>query len=362
MFKLKLILLALLVVIPSISNAAAPSRTYTYVAHTTIDPAQNNTNENTLYSYLQAGVDTYAAGSITNDAISSIAAISYSKLNLLNSITTNDLSSSIVIPASKIDLTSPGPIGSVSANTGAFTTLTGANITSTTDLTISGTLHSGSTHQGDVFYDNGTSIIRLTPGTSGQFLQTAGTSANPLWATVSSAPVYAAGNFLLTPIPSELSRWSDASYTKISEFKLFGSGTLRIKFWLANTSGGSNAYGRIYRNGSAVGTEQINSTNTGAEYSEDISGWSNGDLVQLYEKFDGGTHGWVGGMRIYTDGNIVGSDLTYPQPYIYHGAFNGDGAIPTGFAAIADQYMRRDGSSTSTVFYVKTGAGTWTAK
>ncbi len=150
-----------------ISEAAVPSRPYTYVAHTTIDPAQNNTNENTLYSYLQAGVDTYSSGSITNDAISAIAAISYSKLNLLGSIVNADVSPTAGIVGSKLDLTSPGAIGSTSANTGAFSTL-----------------KVGTTHQGDILYDNGTSLVRLTPGTDGQFLKTQGSSANPIWSTV----------------------------------------------------------------------------------------------------------------------------------------------------------------------------------
>jgi hypothetical protein len=35
--------------------------------------------------------------------------------------------------------------------------------------------------QGDVLYYNGTSYVRLAPGTSGQHLQTAGAAANPIW-------------------------------------------------------------------------------------------------------------------------------------------------------------------------------------
>lgn len=104
MFKFKLILLAL-VLFPMTVNAAAPTRIYNYVAHTTIDPAQNNTNENALYTYLQAGVDTYASGSITNDAVFANAAIAYSKLNLLGSITNNDISNSAAITYSKLSLT-----------------------------------------------------------------------------------------------------------------------------------------------------------------------------------------------------------------------------------------------------------------
>lgn len=36
--------------------------------------------------------------------------------------------------------------------------------------------------QGDVQYHNGTSYVRLAPGTSGQVLQTQGAGANPVWA------------------------------------------------------------------------------------------------------------------------------------------------------------------------------------
>lgn len=40
----------------------------------------------------------------------------------------------------------------------------------------------GTTNQGDILYDNGTQITRLTPGTADQFLQTKGASNNPVWA------------------------------------------------------------------------------------------------------------------------------------------------------------------------------------
>ena len=40
--------------------------------------------------------------------------------------------------------------------------------------------------QGDIVYFNGTNLVRLAAGTSGQYLKTLGTGANPLWATVSA--------------------------------------------------------------------------------------------------------------------------------------------------------------------------------
>ncbi|WP_448950592.1 hypothetical protein [Labrys neptuniae] len=38
--------------------------------------------------------------------------------------------------------------------------------------------------QGDVLYHNGTALVRLAAGTSGQFLRTSGVGANPVWASV----------------------------------------------------------------------------------------------------------------------------------------------------------------------------------
>ena len=59
----------------------------------------------------------------------------------------------------------------------------GTNGTNGTDLT------STLTTQGDIVYRNASGLARLGAGTSGQFLQTNGASANPAWATVNSGLV-----------------------------------------------------------------------------------------------------------------------------------------------------------------------------
>ena len=59
----------LLVLTAPLLLGAAPSRTYTYVTGQTIDASQVGTNEDNIYSYLQAGVDTYATGSVNAAAI-----------------------------------------------------------------------------------------------------------------------------------------------------------------------------------------------------------------------------------------------------------------------------------------------------
>ena len=52
--------------------------------------------------------------------------------------------------------------------------------------TFSGGIIEGTANQGDIWYDDGTDMHRLTPGTSGEYLQTKGASANPVWATASA--------------------------------------------------------------------------------------------------------------------------------------------------------------------------------
>ena len=42
------------------------------------------------------------------------------------------------------------------------------------------------TAQGDIYYNNGSAIARLGAGTSGQFLKTQGTGANPTWGDLSA--------------------------------------------------------------------------------------------------------------------------------------------------------------------------------
>ncbi len=73
-------------------------------------------------------------------------------------------------------------------------------------------------------------------------------------------------------------------YVKLKEIKLDKAGAIRTKFTLVSDTGGGWVYGKVYRNGSAVGTEQSMQSTTPSEYSEDISGWAIGDLYQIYGK------------------------------------------------------------------------------
>lgn len=107
------------------------------------------------------------------------------------------------------------------------------------------------------------------------------------------------GDYLTHTNSTERSTAS-TTYTKAKESLLRGKGTLRITFELKRTGLGA-AYGRVYRNGAAVGTERSNTSGTYVEYSEDISGWSDGDLVQVYFKAQSGSNTEVQNLKLKGD-------------------------------------------------------------
>ena len=205
----------LIIILALLSVAAAPARVTNYTSNTTIRAADVSGNENAIFNYLSAGVDTFADGSIINADISSSAALAYSKLNLAGSIVNADIASSAAIVASKLDLTAPGGVGTTTPAAGKFTTLEATS-----------TLKLGTTNQGDILYDNGTSLIRLTPGTSGQFLKTQGASANPTWTDGPGIP----NNIQVFTTPGT------ATWTKPA-----GISKVYVKVWGAGGGGGSSS-------------------------------------------------------------------------------------------------------------------------
>lgn len=74
------------------------------------------------------------------------------------------------------------------------------------------------------------------------------------------------------------------SYTKITEIRIGIDGAIRTKFHLRRYDTTGTAYGRIYKNGNALGTERSNTSSAGVWYEEDLSGLQAGDLLQLYTK------------------------------------------------------------------------------
>lgn len=61
-------------------------------------------------------------------------------------------------------------------------------------------------------------------------------------------------------------------------------GTIRVRFDMKqSTVAGAplQIMGQVFRNGSAVGTEQVSTSNSYISFTEDIAGWSRNDLLQI---------------------------------------------------------------------------------
>lgn len=131
-------------------------------------------------------------------------------------------------------------------------------------------------------------------------------SATGVWNHASAStfgPVYTSGSYLVGQ-NLELSSTGAGSYVKVLEMRLPYGGTLSTTIGVAGSgSVGATAFARIYRNGVAVGTERSvgDSGNSWADFSEDISGWTAGDLIQVYAKINDNRSIVIGGgLRLYS--------------------------------------------------------------
>jgi len=107
------------------------------------------------------------------------------------------------------------------------------------------------------------------------------------------------------------------SYTKLKTITL-GSNigintTLRIRFDLKLDPVGLPpwAYGRIYRNGIAVGTERETGSSSYTTYSEDITDWNAGDTVELWVRtYNSGYTAYVRDFTICGSHNSIANEVT----------------------------------------------------
>ena len=153
---------------------------------------------------------------------------------------------------------------------------------------------------GDLLYaSSATAWARLGIGAEGYFVKSV--SGVPAWAL--TLTVFNAGDVLMKSADTERTTAS-LTYVKVKEILVNRTGTLRIKFDIAGGDAGSRCYGRIYRNGVAVGTERIVDGATYETFTQDIAGWAVADLAQVYYKFEdigGGGGVKTRNFRIYAD-------------------------------------------------------------
>ena len=94
---------------------------------------------------------------------------------------------------------------------------------------------------------------------------------------------------------------TNASYEKVKEisFPAYAlSGQVRIKFTLATNNASIAAYGRIYKDDVAIGTERTTTSTTGEEFSEDLM-FTPKSKIQIYAKIAAGGLATVTNFGIY---------------------------------------------------------------
>jgi hypothetical protein len=105
------------------------------------------------------------------------------------------------------------------------------------------------TTQGDILYRDGSGLQRLAAGTSGQYLETKGSGANPVWSTVSNDYVKIASSVVTGSSTSQIT--FDQSIT--SDYKIY-------KLIGCYKSDGSSPYMRMRFRTGASGSESSYST------------------------------------------------------------------------------------------------------
>lgn len=146
----------------------------------------------------------------------------------------------------------------------------------------------GSAAQGDILYRGNSAWARLGAGTSGQFLQTQGTGANPQWASAGGLTLLTSG----TPSNVATLDLVLTSYTGYRGFKLFGSflpatdgASLTTLF---STNGGSSydasgySYARVFVNDAGASGVSNNGSTTSILLEPNIgNGTQEGTRVEL---------------------------------------------------------------------------------
>lgn len=267
---------------------------------------------------------------------------------------------SFTTKTNKVDLADAAHINAVQTELVIIETILGTGLKGTA-ASLSARLNNALDSDGTIL--SGASFPSPAIGTSQQFWRT---DLNTLyiwngsqWTPQSGVTQYVAGSYFIGGLLKFVSAGSTGTYTKVLEMYVPRAGTLTIKYGVKANDATFDHYSRIYRNGVAVGTERNPyPSTTYTEYSEDISGWSAGDLIQIYAK-DSGSAFIVGGLRLYENApqQETYNPSTYPTALIW----TGTGAPDGGIGSQGDIYMRLDGGA-STTLYVKTGASTWTAK
>lgn len=183
---------------------------------------------------------------------------------------------------------------------GSVLTIKGSTLTGDLQIDTAGNIRGGQTA-----YDTGTGFFLGYSG-GGYKLSIGNSAGNKLLWTGSALQItgeitdvrpYAAGSLAIAAA-STSNYAPSTSYTKMFSIQVARSGTLTVYFEIGGGVAGGTTYGRIYKNGSAVGTERSVSGTGSGSWSEDIGSLSAGDTIELWGKYSGSGAGYLTGFQL----------------------------------------------------------------
>ena len=107
----------------------------------------------------------------------------------------------------------------------------------------------GSDAQGDVLYYNGTDYARLGAGTSGHYLKTQGTGANPVWAAVSDSDTLSHRNIIINGgmlVAQRGTSSGDGGYKTVDRWSAISSNTDELAFDQKQTTDYPSGFSKCY--------------------------------------------------------------------------------------------------------------------
>ncbi len=107
---------------------------------------------------------------------------------------------------------------------------------------------------------------------------------------------------------------NSTSYTKVKEFDpipddIFSNESVFSIMFTLKSETGSTVYGRVFKNGVSFGTWQSTTSTSYSPFYETISGWSAGDLIQLYTRTTNSS------CIVYADNFRIRGDHSFKSVY-----------------------------------------------
>ncbi len=210
------------------------------------------------------------------------------------------------------------------------------------------------TTQGDILYRDGSGLQRLGAGTSGQFLKTQGTGANPVWANLASnvdIVNYTTFDGTGANTMSVTTDWATNNYWKMEIFGQYGvvQTGVSVRMRLRNSSGdiSSDTYSHIGWYSHA----QENHSGTGFAIHHDLNGGLNN--INL--------NGWgFNSARMHPNFRV---QLYKPdsngRQALHRSYYNNDSSSPPYHAHYDDNYFCTDTSAKTgyTIYATSSGSG-----